>query len=423
MKILKFKKLLQIMNSNKFEEIFVRLVSVYVKKYKEHSFEICFDEKDGQLIGDNANIIKVKITNSNEVLRRIFVEGSLGLGESYCEGLIIVEDGVYKHFLNIFVRAAFDRRLLFSLPLGDIVAILRAKFNRKFFERSTKSENINSHYSLSDWFDDEKDANAFYLFWLKSKYIQYSCGKWDENIKTLDEAQFNKLDFYAKRLGIDNNSAGKKLVDLGCGWGGCMFFMAEKYGIKCKGLTLSTAQAEYIRDEVKKRNLEDLVSVEIDDIHNMNGNYDYVISVGVMEHISDYDQLYRAIAGVLNKNGSALIHSMFHTGIFYKTDPFLAKYIFPGGATPEIKKNLRIFKKYFKEVDRNDLPENSYPKTLDCWFDAFCKNEEGIKKLLKEKSKVEDIDFSVRVFKHYLMLARCGLSDELGLVANILVRN
>lgn len=411
------------MNQNKFEEIFIRLVSAYVKKYKEHSFEICLDEKKCQLIGDSANIIKVKITNANEALRRVFTEGSLGLGESYCEGLINVDDRLYKYFLFIFVRAVHDKKLLLSLRLTDIFFILKAKLNQKLFERNTRSENINAHYSLSDWFENEKDANDFYLFWLNSKYIQYSCGKWDKNTQTLDEAQFNKLNFYAKRLGIDKNSKGKTLIDLGCGWGGCIFFMAENYGIKCKGLTLSTAQAEYIREEIKKRNLEKLVSVEIDDIYNVKGSYDYVISVGVMEHISDYDHLYKAISDVLNKNGHALIHSMFHTSMFYGVDPFLGKYIFPGGAVPNLKQNLRIFRKYFKTVDRNNFPENSYPKTLDCWYDNFCKNEEGIRKLLAEKSKVKDVDFSIKVFKHYLTLAYCGLSNKYTLVANILVKN
>lgn len=410
------------MDSNKFEKIFIRIVSAYVRKYNEHSFDIYLDEKS-QIIGTSTNIIKVKITNSNEVLRRIFVEGSIGLGEAYCEGLINVDDKFYKYFLFIFVRISSDKNLLLSLPISDIFSILKAKFNRKLFKKKDKSENINSHYSLSEWFDNEKDANDFYMFWLNSKYVQYSCGKWDKNTKNLEESQSNKLEFYAKRLGIDKNSTNKTLIDLGCGWGGCMFFMAENYGIKCKGITLSTAQAEYIRDEVKKRNLEDLISVEIDDIHNIKGNFDYIISVGVMEHISDYNHLYWAIKKVLNQDGSALIHSMFHTEIFYKCDPFLGKYIFPGWGTPEIKQNLRIFKKYFKIVDRNDLLENSYPKTLDCWFDNFCKNEEAIRKLLAKKSNVEDIDFSIRVFKHYLMLAYCGLSKKSSIVANILVRN
>lgn len=410
------------MQHSEFEAIFIRIVAAYVKKYTEHSFEIFLDGGKTQLIGDSDEIIKVKITSSNEVLKRIFTDGSLGLGESYCEGLIEVDDELYKYFLFIFVRIASDKKLLFSLPIGDVLAILRAKFNRKFFERNNRSENINSHYSLSDWFDNEKDANDFYMFWLNSKYIQYSCGKWDENTKTLDEAQINKLSFYAKRLGIDKNSANKSLVDLGCGWGGCMFFMAENYGIQCTGITLSTAQAEYIQGEAKKRNLENLVSVKVDDIYNLKGHYDYAISVGVMEHIREYDSLYKSISDVLNKDGSALIHSMFHTEMFYKTDPFLTKYIFPGGGTPEIKQNMKIFRKYFRKVDRNDLPKNSYPKTLDCWYDDFCKNEESIRNLLAEKSKVTDIDYSIRVFKYYLMLAYCGLSGKSTIVANILVK-
>jgi len=410
------------MNQSKFERIFIRLVTAYVKKYKEHSFEICLDEKK-YLLGDGTNIVKVKITNSNKVLGRIFSEGSLGLGESYCEGLINVDDDLYKYFLLVLVRAAHDTKLLFSLPAIDIFYILRARFKKAFFEKETQSENINAHYSLSDWFENEKDSNDFFLHWLNSKYILYTCGKWDANTKTLEEAQLNKLQFYATRLGIDHNSKGKTLVDLGCGWGGCMFFMAENFGIKCKGITLSTAQAEYVREEISKRGLQNLVSVEIDDIHNVKGNFDYVISIGVMEAIKDYDHLYQKIANVLNKNGSALIHSMFHTEMFYGVDPFLSKYIFPGGAVPNLRKNLQIFRKYFKHVDANFLPENSYPKTLDCWYHNFCANETGIRRLLVEKSKVKDVDFAIRVFKHYLMLAYCGLSDKYTLVVNVLVKN
>jgi len=411
------------MHSDTFEKIFLRLVAAYVKRYPEHSFRIFLDGKECPLIGDSTKIVEARITDSDKVFKRIFTEGSLGLGEAYCEGLIRVEDKLYKYFLFIFVRAVHDKKLLLSLPLIDILLILKANLGRKFFERNTRSENINAHYSLSDWFDNDKDANDFFLFWLNSKYILYTCGKWDADTKTLEEAQINKLAFYANRLGINKDSRGETLVDLGCGWGGTMFFMAENYGVKCKGLTLSTAQAEYVRDEIKKRRLENLVSVEVDDIHNVKGGYDFVISIGVMEAISDYDHLYKAISGVLNKNGSALIHSMFHTSLFYGVDPFLAKYIFPGGAVPDLKKNLKIFRKYFKTVDRNDLPENSYPKTLDCWYDNFCKNEGGIRKLLAEKSKVKDIDFSIRVFKHYLTLAHCGLSNKFSLVVNVLVKN
>ena len=110
-----------------------------------------------------------------------------------------------------------------------------------------------------------------------------------------------------------------------------MFFIAETYGIECIGWTLSTAQAAYVEREIERRGLRRLVRVEIRNIHDLEGEYDYIVSVGVMEHISDFDHLYARIAVSLKDDGKALIHAMFqheeHKG---SADPFLAQYIFPG---------------------------------------------------------------------------------------------
>ena len=153
----------------------------------------------------------------------------------------------------------------------------------------------------------------------------------------------------------------------------------------------------------------------------MQGQYDYIVSVGVMEHISDFDSLYRALAASLAPSGRALIHSMFQVDAPRGgTDPFLARYIFPGGAIPYLPKNLTTFRRYFRYVDRNDLPAGSYPKTLWCWYQRFCRREEAIRTLLTERSNCQNVDFAIRVFKHYLVSSYCGLS-EWGLVCNILV--
>jgi len=202
-----------------------------------------------------------------------------------------------------------------------------------------------------------------------------------------------------------------------------MFYIAEHFGVICTGLTLSTAQAEYISKESKARKMENLVHVELKNAHDMEGEFDYVASIGILEHISDYDDLFEKTAHVLKKDGLALFHAMFHTEMYYKTDPFLLKYIFPGGATPNRDKSIRTFKKYFKQVDQNELPYMSYPKTLQCWFKTFCKNETNIRKLLLEKGKCEDVDKAIKIFKHYLMLAYCGLSLQDSLVLNFLLKN
>ena len=204
------------------------------------------------MIGENKKIVEVRIKDAEKVFKRIFSEGSLGLGESYCEGLINVSDEDYKEFLFIFVRTLYNKKLLLKLSLIDLLRIAKSKFIQRSFSHGNQKDDINGHYSLSDWFPNEMDSNIFYLYWLDSPYIQYTCGKWDEDTITVEEAQLNKLEFYARRLGINESSRGKTMLDLGCGWGGSMFFMAEKYGVISRGITLSKAQGKYIEEEAKR---------------------------------------------------------------------------------------------------------------------------------------------------------------------------
>jgi cyclopropane-fatty-acyl-phospholipid synthase len=405
----------------KFTGIFLRIVKQYVRFYREYSFKFSFDGNAYPVQGDSDKIVEVRIKHTERVFYRIFNEGSLGLGESYCEGLIDVDDRDYKYFLFIFIRTIFNKHLLFRLSPVDLITIAKANIFQLSFTRGDCDEDINCHYSLSDWFDNEWDSNRFYLYFLDAQYIHYSCGLWYPDTRTCEEAQDNKCRFYAERLGIDQNSNGKSLLDLGCGWGGFIFWVAEKFGIRCKGVTLSRAQAKYVEEEIERRNLSHLVSVEINNIHNISGKYNYIVSIGVLEHISDYDDLYKKTARCLAEGGSALFHSMFHRSWFYRGDPFMLKYIFIRGGTPHIKRNLRIFSKYFEYVDRNELPGLSYPKTVQCWYDRFCANEGEIRRLLEEKGKCRDIDFSIRTFKHYLMLGYCAQAER-GLVCNILLR-
>ncbi|EKE27615.1 MAG: hypothetical protein ACD_3C00188G0031, partial [uncultured bacterium (gcode 4)] len=386
-----------------YKDIFLRICKVYVKQYMDFAFIFDFDWEEQKRIWESDKIINVKIRDTENVLKRIFTKWSLWLWESYCEWKIEVDDDEYREFIFIFVRITYNKKLLWKLRLLDIFRVLRAIYGRKYFSYWSQEADINSHYSLRNWFDNNDDSNEFYLMWLNAKYIQYSCWKWDRWTRRLEEAQENKLNFYAKRLWIFKRSEWKTLLDLGCGWWWLIFYMAEKYSIKCTGLTLSVAQAKYINEEIDRRWLRDLVNVEIRNIHNIQWKYDYITSVGVMEHITDYDDLYKKVSKSLKENWKTLIHSMFQeTKKLIDADPFLLKYIFPGAGIPQLKHNLEVFRKYFKYVDNNELPDKSYPKTLQCWFDNFCKNEKSIRRLLEEKSKVTDVDYAIRVYKHYL---------------------
>lgn len=152
----------------------------------------------------------------------------------------------------------------------------RPRQGRRVFAKPRQNATIDNHYSLSDWFESDDDSNTFFHYWLDRAHRMYSCGKLDQETKTLEESETNKLELYAKRMGIDERSRGSTLLDLGCGWGGVSFFMTERFGVCAKGLALSTAHHRYITREIAWRQLHDLVSVELRNVDDMEGTYDYI---------------------------------------------------------------------------------------------------------------------------------------------------
>jgi len=402
------------------QKIFLKVTRAYVGEERlDMSFRFSFDGDPQPVIGSSSRIVDVSFHNAERLFQRIFLEGNMGLGEGYSEGLIEVKDEDYKEFLCICVYAT-SPRILRQLSIFDMMAVVRARAGG-YFTKPRQNATIDNHYSLSDWFDNDDDSNAFFHYWLDRDHHMYSCGKWDPETKTLQEAETNKLEFYAKRMGIDGSSQGKTLLDLGCGWGGVLFFMAEKFGVRSKGLTLSTAQHSFITKEIARRGLQDLVSVELRNVHDMKGKYDYIISIGMLEHITDFDDLYEKTARALNPGGQALMHSIYSESWFYKADRWFLKYIFPYGSCPYFPSNLKCFKRHFKFVDPKKMPYLSYPKTLDAWFANFCKAEPQIRDLLQQSGKVKDVEFAIRTFKHYLAIASVSLTFS-GFVGHTLVR-
>lgn len=403
------------------ENLLVRLLQRYVAVYPQFAFQLTLDDLILPRFGNADRVISVAIRDAPRVCQRIFTEGSLGLGECYCDGMISVADNEYRHLLLLFVRAVYDRKLRRALSLLDALWLLWAGARRGPVAHGDQEQNINAHYSMRDWFNDDAFANRFYLAWLDARYIQYSCGRWAEGVTTLEEAQINKFEFYCRRLGIDSGAAGSTLLELGCGWGGFMFYVAEHYGLDCTGITLSTAQGAYISDEITRRGLTGRVRVQVKNAHDLDGSYDHIVAIGLLEHISDYDRLFAQTARCLKPGGSALFHAMFHARRRYVPDPWLVKYIFPGGAVPDIRRVCKILRRYFSVVDRNDLPPQSYARTLHCWHETFCRKEGEIRAILADAG-CGSVDDAVRVFKHYLVLAESGLTVN-DLMCNVLVRD
>lgn len=403
------------------EQLLIRLTEHYVRVFPDGAFRFVFDNRTPCSIGTAGRIITVGIRDAPATCRRIFTEGSLGLGEAYCDGNLSVADSEYHDFLLLLVRAVRDRQLQRALPLPDRFRLHRAVRRCRRTPAPDQAASINAHYSLRCWFDNDDRANRFYRTWLDPVTLQYSCGRWTPEVRTLEEAQQNKFAHYCHRLGLGAPGTGRKLLELGCGWGGFLLYAAERYGLDCTGLTLSTAQGAYVAAEARRRGLDRRVRVLVRNVHEITGRYDHVVAIGLLEHIREPERLFAQVAGCLAPGGSALFHAMFHERRGYRPDPWLTRYIFPGGAVPHLGRTARLLARQFRFVSRDDLPPLSYARTLRCWYDTFCRRETEIRAILGECAGL-DVDRAVRVFRHYLALAEAGLTVD-DLVSTFLVRD
>lgn len=411
-----------------FEDLFVTIVENYVAAFPQYSFSFVFDGYEHPRIGVGREVIRARFTRSKEVFRRICLEGSMGLGESYCEGLIDVEDRRYKEFLAVFVRTIYNNQNLLLKPnllLRHLPVVLSRFVTTKLlvnpFAKKDQHVNINNHYSLDEWFrDDEEDANRFFLSWLCSPYPQYSCGHWDASTRTLEEAQRNKFERFAAHLNLQAATSRHSLLDLGCGWGGWILYLGDHYDLSCTGITLSRSQTKYINARIA-RSGNGRLRVQNKNVHDMDGEHDSITSFDMLEHIDDYDALIERTHRCLKPGGTALFQAGFDNDRIRKLDPFLEKYIFPGATIPNIRKITAIFRRHFRTVEVYSLDKLDYPRTIDAWYERFCRNQERIASILAEKGAVADVDYCMRVFKHYLAISSIALEAKKGACAHYIV--
>lgn len=401
------------------ERLLVRLAEAHVLLHPEIAFAFRFDNLEWPLLG-TGRPVRVAFLDAASTCRRIFTGGSIALGDCFCEGKIEVEDADYADFLLLLVRAVYDPHLRHVLPLTDRAWLYGAGIRGVPTSRETAGANINCHYSLSDWVDDET-SNRFYLVWLDERHHQYSSGLWRPETATVEEAQETKFRRYCERLGLFGNAAGRTLLELGCGWGGFLFHAARRHNLRAHGITLATAQARFIREEATRSGLENRVTVTRGDVHDLSGTWNHIVSIGLLEHIADREALFDAVADALAPGGTVLFHAMFHEKSRYRPDPWLTRHIFPGGGVPNIVETLEALRARFAVVEREDLPPLSYPKTLAAWRKTFRRREPELRRILAEGGCAE-VERVLRIFRHYLALAEAGLTVD-GFVSSIACRD
>ena len=315
----------------------------------------------------------IQVKNEN-FYKRVFFNGSLGLGESYMDSWWECEkiDELICKILN----AGLDRRV-FSLKY-EIINNFRARiFNLQ--KKSKAFEIGEKHYDRgNELFENMLD-----------KYMNYSCGYW-KNASTLDEAQINKMDLICKKIYLKE---GDKILDIGCGFGGFLKYAAENYNIEGVGITVSKEQYRYAKNFCKGLPID----IRLEDYRNLNkkGKFDHVISIGMFEHVGykNYRKFMKVVASVLKDDGLFLLHTIGTDTSVKATDPWINKYIFPNGMLPSPKYIAKSIEGIFKIEDWHNFGAD-YDKTLMTWFKNF-------DMYWKEKFKNENVFY--RMWKYYLL--------------------
>ena len=164
---------------------------------------------------------------------------------------------------------------------------------------------------------------------------QYSCAYFKNENDSLETAQNNKIDHLIKKLNLKPN---QKVLDIGSGWGSLAIEIAKKTKCEVIGITLSENQYKYSLNKVKENNLENQVQFKLVDYRNLIEKFDRIVSVGMFEHVGRkfYKTFFRQVNNLLNYDGLALIHTIGSIDGPRDPQPWITKYIFPGGYTPSM---------------------------------------------------------------------------------------
>lgn len=179
---------------------------------------------------------------------------------------------------------------------------------------------------------------------------------------------------------------GERFVDIGCGFGGFMFRALERWGALGTGVNTTTEQVDWLRDEIARRGLTSQLSVREADFREVDGPYDKLVSIGVLEH-AGRDQLaevIRAHADFLKPGGLGMLHFIAHVG-HHDTELFIRKHVFPGGWIPSLADALVEMERCGLEVLDIENLRRHYAPTLDAWAERFDRNWDRIRALDPER--------------------------------------
>jgi cyclopropane-fatty-acyl-phospholipid synthase len=341
-----------------------------------HGTLTIFNNKgESQIFGNPAAgwpdvILRLNAANAE---RRILLDPRLGLGETYMDGGISVDNDDIIGLVELVRRynpwengGEIGKRK----PLKKILSQLARPF-QQLNGLTNSLSNVAHHYDLS---------NDFYRLWLDED-MQYSCAYWSEADDTLERAQLSKKVHIAAKLALQPK---QKVLDIGCGWGGMAIYLNQVADVDVLGITLSNEQLKLARERAEAAGVADRVKFELLDYRVLakraRGYFDRIVSVGMFEHVGvpQFDTFFRACANLLKDDGVMLLHTIGRFGSPGATDAFTRRHIFPGGYIPALSETLAASEKVKLIASDVETLRLHYAMTLREWYKRVQANREAI---------------------------------------------
>ena len=291
--------------------------------------------------------------------RRLFLNPTLALGEAYMDGSLVMERGTIYDFLELLL-ANLDYAHWPRWARSVETFRFAGRWLRQFNPQPRARRNVEHHYDLE---------SGLYELFLDSDR-QYSCAYFEQEGMSLEEAQFAKKRHLAAKLNLRD---GMKVLDIGSGWGGLALYLAKTAHVEVTGITLSEEQRRVAEERARAEGLSNAVTFKLCDYRELDGQFDRIVSVGMFEHvgIAHYRRFFARIGELLTKDGVALLHSIGRFDGPASTNPFIAKYIFPGGYTPALSEVLPAVERNGLLVTDVEILRLHYALTLRHWRQRF----------------------------------------------------
>lgn len=331
-----------------------RAVALLGSAIKEGRLDIEADSGEVWRLGQRGPHARIRVRDAS-VLPRILLHPTLRLGEAYMDG----DWAPAGDLLSVFEVAMCVLRQIEGNPLIKAFKSSAGRWVEANDPRRSQ-RNVAQHYDL--------DADFFRLF--LDEDLHYSCAYYGSEDSSLEQAQLDKRAHIARKL---NLRRGARVLDIGCGWGSLALYLAEKYEARVLGITLSKEQHRVACARARERGLSDRVEFRLEDYRQTQGRYDAIVSVGMFEHVGrpQYAQYFAQMHALLADHGTALLHTIGRSTPPGGTNPWINKYIFPGGYVPAASEVLAPIERSGLLLDDLEVLRMHYAYTLRDWHTRF----------------------------------------------------